>query len=61
MISTLFSSLNINVRTNENDQSTTETSDSIQPVLFIMQKTMPILKNVGTFWIDEHCIIEVSI
>lgn len=61
MISTLFSSLNTNVRSESEQSPKPGTANPIQPVLFIMQKTMPIFKDVGTFWIDEHTVIEVSI
>lgn len=61
MISTLFSSLNTNVvNNNEDDQSTKPPEEnSIQPVLFVMQKTMPIMKDIGTIWINEHAVIDV--
>lgn len=60
MISTLFSSLNTNVGNNNDDNPNEAPVESpIQPVLFVMQKTMPILKDVGTVWINENSVIEV--
>lgn len=55
MISTLFSSLNTN-----NGQNIPEGSSetNLQPVLLVMQKTMPILKEIGEMWINELSIIE---
>lgn len=32
-----------------------------QPVLLIMQKTMPIFKDIATLWINETSVIEVCI
>lgn len=61
MISTLFSSLNTNVTSNDSDNQVAKlpTENNVQPVLMIMQKTMPILKDVGLVWINEHSVIEV--
>lgn len=63
MISTLYSSLNTNVGSDCNEELTntgvTQKENQIQPVLFVMQKTMPIFKDVGTLWINEHTVIEV--
>lgn len=63
MISTLFSSLNTKIG-DDNSQAVVDTplpnvEENIQPVLFVMQKTMPIFKDVGTLWIHEHAVIEV--
>lgn len=30
-----------------------------QPVLLIMQKTMPIFKDIATLWINDASVIEV--
>lgn len=59
MISTLFSSLN----TNTEDKSIEENTQlqPIQPVLFVMQKTMPIFKNICELFINETTIIEACI
>lgn len=62
MISTLFSSLNTKIG-DDNNQTAIETNqtnaeENIQPVLFVMQKTMPIFKDVGQLWINEHTVIE---
>lgn len=60
MISTLFSSLNIKIKSdNENAQTAESTVSTTQPVLLIMQKTMPIFKDIATLWINELTIIEV--
>ena len=62
MISTLFSSLNTKVRNIDEDaaQATEVREPAVtQPVLLIMQKTMPIFKDIGTLWINETSVIEV--
>lgn len=60
MISTLFSSLNTKVKNGEDDAPVVETSESTtQPVLLIMQKTMPIFKDIATLWINDMGVIEV--
>lgn len=64
MISTLFSSLNTRVKTIEEDAAAQnpearEQSAVTQPVLLIMQKTMPIFKDIATLWINETSVIEV--
>lgn len=65
MISTLFSSLNINVggktEPEPTDNSMVTNEKSLQPVLFVMQKTMPIFKEVGTIWYNDLSVIEVSV
>lgn len=63
MISTMFSSLNIKVKI---DSESSQKSDSKQdgalqqPVLMIIQKTMPIFKDVAALWINENKVIEVN-
>lgn len=65
MISTLFSSLNTKINDEDgsgnNKEIGTKTHAEIpsQPVLIVMQKTMPILKDVGALWIQEHSVVEV--
>lgn len=64
MISTLFSSLNTRVKSMEEDAAAQnpearEQSAATQPVLLIMQKTMPIFKDIATLWINETSVIEV--
>lgn len=60
MISTLFSSLNTKVKNGEDDAPAVEASESTtQPVLLIMQKTMPIFKDIATLWINDMNVIEV--
>lgn len=60
MISTLFSSLNTKVKNGEDDAPAVEASESrTQPVLLIMQKTMPIFKDIATLWINDTNVIEV--
>lgn len=62
MISTLFSSLNTKIDDDHSqaggDATQSSAQPQIQPVLFVMQKTMPIFKDVGTLWINEHTVIE---
>lgn len=64
MISTLFSSLNTKVRNPDEDVAQTagarDQSTATQPVLLIMQKTMPIFKDIATLWINETTVIEVG-
>lgn len=62
MISTLFSSLNTRVRNVDEDaaQNAEAREQSVtQPVLLIMQKTMPIFKDIATLWINDASVIEV--
>lgn len=62
MISTLFSSLNTKVRNTDEDvdPNAESTEQSVtQPVLLIMERTMPIFKDIATLWINETSIIEV--
>lgn len=58
MISTLFSSLN----TNTEDGSVLNESYSnggVQPILIVMQNTMPIFKQITELWIQETQVVEV--
>lgn len=59
MISTLFSSLNTKV--SDGEQPIQGGQATVQPVLIVMQKTMPIFKDVATIWINENVVIEVRI
>lgn len=67
MISTLFSSLNTKVKNMDEDAAAAaqnaearEQQPAVtQPVLIIMQKTMPIFKDIATLWINETSVIEV--
>ncbi|CAD7092399.1 unnamed protein product [Hermetia illucens] len=59
MISTLFSSLN----TNTEDGSVLNESYSnggVQPILIVMQNTMPIFKQITELWIQETQVVEAS-
>lgn len=58
MISTLFSSLNIKVKDAPDDGNELKEPPT-QPVLLIIQKTMPIFKDIVTLWINEISVIEV--
>lgn len=58
MISTLFSSLNIN--SNKDASTTADGEKHLQPVLFVMQKTMPIFSQIGEIFINEPSVIEVT-
>lgn len=62
MISTLFSSLNTNVTvsTDENQAEQPPDDVNVQPVLIVMQKTMPILKDISVVWRNEHSVMEVG-
>lgn len=61
MISTLFSSLNINVDniSEQANSSGASNESTLQPVLFVMEKTMPIFKEIGTIWCNDLSVIEV--
>lgn len=64
MISTLFTSLNIKVKSDSDGEDKPEPNvepNVQQPVLMIMQKTMPIFKEVATMWINEIKVIEVIV
>lgn len=63
MISTLFSSLNTKIKNcDEEIIPTAEPNTSItQPVLIIMEKTMPIFKDIARLWINDMSVIEVYI
>lgn len=63
MISTLFSSLNTKTADNswpEQGETMSDGQQRIQPVLFVMQKTMPIFKSIGEMFINQSSIIDVS-
>lgn len=53
MISTLYSSLNINLEPNK-----AMTSSGKQPVLLIIEQTMPIFRQICEFWMNETEIME---
>lgn len=61
MVSTLFSSLNTNLRESEDQIDIEPTKGDQQPVLMIMQQTMPIFKDVAALWAADNDICEVSI
>lgn len=60
MVSTLFSSLNTNVRMAEDKPTNEPEKSEQQPVLMIMQQTMPIFKDVAAMWATNGDICEVS-
>lgn len=55
MISTLFSSLNTNT-----DDTLYQLPKEMQPLLIVMQNTMPLFKEIGELFINEPATIEVS-
>jgi len=55
MISTLFSSLNTDVDEQATDQPI------VQPVLLVMQRTMPIFKRIAEMWVEEIDVLEVRL
>lgn len=62
MISTMCSSLNIKVKSDSDPGQKPEPKQEgelLQPVLMIIQKTMPIFKEVAALWINENKVIEV--
>lgn len=62
MISTLFSSLNTKVK-NVDDEAAVQNAEpkatSPQPVLLIIERMMPIFKDIVALWINEISVIEV--
>lgn len=59
MISTLFLSLNTDVC--DFDQEVLKDGvETIQPILIVMQKTMPIFRRLAELWIDELDVLEVG-
>lgn len=55
MVSTLFSSLNTDI----DDDDTIEDLQNVQPVLIVMQKTMPIFRQIAELWVEELDVLEV--
>lgn len=55
MISTLFASLN----TDLDDDDQIEDLENVQPVLMVMQKTMPIFQKIAELWVEELDVLEV--
>ncbi|XP_030373790.1 importin-13 [Scaptodrosophila lebanonensis] len=56
MISTLFSSLNTDL--NECDGS--QDFENVQPVLMVMQKTMPIFRQIAELFVEELDVLETA-
>ncbi|XP_034486188.1 importin-13 [Drosophila innubila] len=54
MISTLFSSLNTDLDDDFKDVHT------VQPVLLVMQKTMPIFRQIAELWVEEIDVLEAA-
>lgn len=54
MIATLFTSLN----TSPEQTKLPTSANHVQPVLFVMQKTMPIFKAIGETFINDGTVIE---
>lgn len=57
MISTLFSTLNVNKH--KNDKHRMDVANQPQPILFILQKTMPIFKQICDLFMNDVQVIEV--
>lgn len=55
MISTLFSSLNTDLDDELKD------ANNVQPVLLVMEKTMPIFRRIAEVWVEEIDVLEVPI
>lgn len=58
MISTLFSSLNTDL--DDDDDNPIEDLQNVQPVLIVMQKTMPIFRQIAELWVEELDVLEVK-
>uniref|UniRef100_W8B5B8 Importin-13 n=1 Tax=Ceratitis capitata TaxID=7213 RepID=W8B5B8_CERCA len=56
MISTLFASLN----TDLDDDDQIEDLENVQPVLMVMQKTMPIFQKIAELWVEELDVLETA-
>ena len=54
MIAKLFSSLNINKNVEKGERK-------MQPILLILERTMPLLKNICTLWIQNETVTEVCV
>lgn len=57
MVSTLFSSLN----TDLDDDDSIDDLQNVQPVLIVMQKTMPIFRQIAELWVEELDVLEVRL
>lgn len=55
MISTLFSSLNTDLDDESKEHAT------VQPVLLVMQRTMPIFRRIAEIWVEEIDVLEVLV
>lgn len=58
MISTLFSSLKIDFEEDYSQEPQAE--QTVQPVLIVMQKTMPIFRQIAEHWFTEVDVLEAS-
>lgn len=56
MVSTLFSSLNTDI---DDDDLPIEDLQNMQPVLIVMQKTMPIFRQIAELWVEDLDVLEV--
>lgn len=60
MISTLFSSLNTNKNKNEKKRITPlPAEDQPQPILMVLQRTMPIFKQICDLFINDVQVVEI--
>ncbi|XP_073817967.1 importin-13-like protein cdm [Musca autumnalis] len=57
MVSTLFSSLNTDI---DDDELPIEDLQNMQPVLIVMQKTMPIFRQIAELWVEELDVLETA-
>lgn len=61
MISTLFVSLNTDISDCDQEVLNDVTQqNNEQPILIVMQKTMPIFRQLAELWIDELEVLEVE-
>ncbi|ALC46488.1 cdm [Drosophila busckii] len=56
MISTLFSSLN----TDLDEEQQNVQNENVQPVLLVMQTTMPIFRQIAGMWVEEIDVLEAA-
>ena len=63
MITTLFSQLYVKYESDENGElveyNNSVQQSKIQPLQIVMEKTMPLMRQIGELWIHENTIIEV--
>lgn len=67
MISTLFLSLNTNNISNDEERQFVQRlqrdpsgAPPVQPILIVLQRTMPVWKEICTIWMNDMVVLEVT-